>query len=973
MNIRKWLCALLAVAMLCAMLPTALMEEVTASDVDAQTEEVAFELGGEPEPEEGEPVEENDFELTAPEPEDAPVVSNGLPRVTAYDGKFAVDDGVLVWVDQREGDLVIPDTVTDLYTGAVATVLELREGLFAEEKWEEDGEEFYIPPAAITSVSIPMHVRRIGQFAFQGCDKLTKVTFAEGSYLEEVGEAAFEGCTSLATIAFPNDDIEFGGWCFIACDALNDAAVEGILKCTRVVPNDAFSWCHSLKNLTVPANIREIRDGAFEDVSNLETVTIAGGVENICDHAFHNDEKLKTVTIEMDDGHIDSHAFENCPALETVTLEGVEGIDDRAFADCSGLKKVTLPTSLRWISRNAFEGCNNPFEMVVNCGEDSDYNGDDLRSCVYEYNEKIKEDELVYRNGAKIVIGDKCEKIPNGCFWDDSGEITKVDATILKPSVTTIGDDAFANCQKIKTIEIPDTLLHIYGDVFRGCQNLEGVTINPAADADYNVWNLISGTNLNDDEGEGRKKVKLSSSAKAVPGYFYDGLWSLTAIDASLLPASVVSIGECAFKNCEMVKTITIPANVKKIGERAFDNCSFTTATIPATVTHVGYGIFANCDLLETVTVVTGAIDQYDDDNALYYDSLAYRAHNLKKITLGEGSKCVPDGFFTGHAELKDADLALPATVTAIGDFAYAGCTGLTRLEIANKETTVGMEAIPGTVTIKCYSGSPAEEYALANGNPIEYFDPVSHMQIAFAKGDSYEFTGAAVEPELTVTYNGKALVKGTDYAVAYANNVAIGENTATATVTGLGAYAGSGEQVLKFSIVQKTLKITGKKMTVTEARGMRFQILPPDGATISKITGTKKNVSALIGTDVIEALGAGKCNIKVKCSDKKTYTIALTVVDPTQVQSVTFQAVPASVKVNETITLKWTMGPDGCDTSIKSLVSSGKKNVNLVVDAASQSATFTATKKGTYTVTLTPNNPAKKGMKAKIKIKVVP
>ena len=51
-------------------------------------------------------------------------------------------------------------------------------------------------------------------------------------------------------------------------------------------------------------------------------------------------------------------------------------------------------------------------------------------------------------------------------------------------------------------------------------------------------------------------------------------------------------------------------------------------------------------------------------------------------------------------------------------------------------------------------------------------------------------YTGAALEPALTVVYNGVTLAAGVDYDVAYANNVEVG--TAAYTVTFKGNYAGT-------------------------------------------------------------------------------------------------------------------------------------------------------------------------------------
>lgn len=52
------------------------------------------------------------------------------------------------------------------------------------------------------------------------------------------------------------------------------------------------------------------------------------------------------------------------------------------------------------------------------------------------------------------------------------------------------------------------------------------------------------------------------------------------------------------------------------------------------------------------------------------------------------------------------------------------------------------------------------------------------------------EYTGAEIKPALTVTLGGKTLAEGTDYTLAYADNVE--EGTAQITVSGIGAYTGS-------------------------------------------------------------------------------------------------------------------------------------------------------------------------------------
>ena len=61
-------------------------------------------------------------------------------------------------------------------------------------------------------------------------------------------------------------------------------------------------------------------------------------------------------------------------------------------------------------------------------------------------------------------------------------------------------------------------------------------------------------------------------------------------------------------------------------------------------------------------------------------------------------------------------------------------------------------------------------------------------------------YTGSALSPDITVTFNGKTLTKGKDYAVAFTNNINAG--TAKAKITGLGNYDGTVEKNLPFCLL---------------------------------------------------------------------------------------------------------------------------------------------------------------------------
>ena len=96
-------------------------------------------------------------------------------------------------------------------------------------------------------------------------------------------------------------------------------------------------------------------------------------------------------------------------------------------------------------------------------------------------------------------------------------------------------------------------------------------------------------------------------------------------------------------------------------------------------------------------------------------------------------------------------------------------------------------------------------------------------LEIILNKKD-YTYTGSAIIPEYTVTYDGEPLIQGVDYTVKYSNNVKVAEGRAKVTVTGKGNLSGSTFET--FNIKQKSLAktdtsgagaVAGDKLVVVE------------------------------------------------------------------------------------------------------------------------------------------------------------
>ena len=90
----------------------------------------------------------------------------------------------------------------------------------------------------------------------------------------------------------------------------------------------------------------------------------------------------------------------------------------------------------------------------------------------------------------------------------------------------------------------------------------------------------------------------------------------------------------------------------------------------------------------------------------------------------------------------------------------------------------------------------------------------------------TYEYSGQAQKPNVTVVQDGKSLVNGVDYNVSYKNNKNIG--TATVTVTGIGTYAGT---------VSKTFTINPAKQNIQKLE-TRYKGFFADWAQKGSATG---------------------------------------------------------------------------------------------------------------------------------------
>ena len=330
-----------------------------------------------------------------------------------------------------------------------------------------------------------------------------------------------------------------------------------VRKGTRVICDKAFSSCYDLTSITLPQGVKSIGKDAFSYCHALTSITLPQGVKSIGDRAFSNCN-LESITLPQGVKSIGDRVFEDQGTFPNLALL-LQGGGDWAW--CTALTSITLPQGIERIGNGAFSYCEALTSIALPQGVKC------IGDWAFEYCHAL----------TSITLPQGVESIGNKAF-KDCDALTSI---TLPQGIKSIGDSAFYECEALTSITLPQGVESIGDNPFAYCKNLSSVVCRSPH------FQVID-------------KMLLTSDGKRL--IFYWGKENVVNV-----PQGVECIGDCAFYECEALRSITLPQGVKSIGGNAFYGChALTSITLPQGVESIKNFAFSRCTVLTSITLPQG-------------------------------------------------------------------------------------------------------------------------------------------------------------------------------------------------------------------------------------------------------------------------------------------------------------------------------------------------------------------------------
>lgn len=536
------------------------------------------------------------------------------------------------------------------YSCAAATI-ELPEGL------ERIGARAFAESACITEITVPDSVKSIGSGAFcrciglekatlpqkltalpdslfEGCVCLTEVNIPQS--VTAIGENTFKGCSSLAVTSIPDGVKTIGKEAFASCAAVEELKIptgverigESAFKGTNiesVIFDGTKEQWTKIGGETSGIDIEKIRhtcDKGSAWLSNggehWHECSWCGKVSDKAAHEDEGDGACKVCGAKLSDalaegtvsglnwslarsgvltisgsGELPELANDGTSVpwkkhsdiiIEVVIKSGVTGVGSGAFTGCTALKKVSISDTVKKLDLNTFSGCTALEAFAVEDGNEAYASADGV---LFNAGKTLLISCPVGKTGA-YTVPETVTEIEKSAF-----AASGVESVSMSDAVNAVGEGAFSNCSKLKSVVLPKGLKELKKSLFSGCSALEAISI----------------------------------------------------------PDSVKTLGEGVFSGCAALKEVKIPGEVTVIPKNAFSGCAaLESVSIPASVTAIKEAAFDGCTALKNVTFL-GKDDEWsrvtiDGSNEALKDARkSFASHTHSYVDTVTAPTCTANGY----------------------------------------------------------------------------------------------------------------------------------------------------------------------------------------------------------------------------------------------------------------------------------------------------------------------------------------
>ena len=463
-------------------------------------------------------------------------------------------------------------------------------------------------PRSITVGGTTYPVTAVDWYAFTSADgnsTLERVTLPES--IKNIYEGAFYGLPNLAKVVIP-----------ASVESVDPKAFFGYEGFVRSVPLDV-----EIVGFGYDPRSNVVKESLFENLTDVNSVTLVN-IYAIGDKAFKNCSSLESITIPTTVRSIARSAFDGTTSLTKVIAKWTSASEivnnGTIFYDQYRTATLYVPTGTKALYLEAESW--KDFSKIV---DNIDFADDDVEAiCVANWDTD--------RDGG--ISSEEAAAVTNlNQVFKANTDIKKFQELRYFTGLTEIGVSDFEGCTSLEIVELPTNVTKILTKAFYGCSSLQGISggyqflipvqvtsIGEEAFANCRPASRIqifgpavirskafAGSLVNSSESV----VHITSELSDIEPDTFDETDALFYINSS----NDTPIGNFLFKDCTFLKNLSVNA---PIGISAFDGCTnLESVFFSDDVTSIGGTAFRGCSQLQSVelpwtlqTVSSGAFGE---------------------------------------------------------------------------------------------------------------------------------------------------------------------------------------------------------------------------------------------------------------------------------------------------------------------------------------------------------------------------